>query len=448
VGRCLCEDPGEGWATRAGDCNDSSSGQHPGVNENCNGLDDDCDGITDSANAVGCRDYYLDNDGDTFGAPGADKKCLCNPVAPYSGLGMGDCDDSRTDVCLDTGKCGEKCDTVDNDCNGEIDEENAKGCQPFYYDGDGDGWGLASKFRCLCGPDGKFNTTRSGDCDDTDPVVGSTGVELCNGKDDNCNGQTDEGDPLLMCPPPVGVNLHGVPGCDKKCRLSTCDGPTTAPDGSYVPAWFDVNEQFQDGCECQADASEAQGGNSCNGAIELGTFPDTGFKMVVGGNVVPKVDEDWWVVTGSDPTWKNEPNTCDLYNLRVAFVSNPGNALMLDVRRGSCSGTGCVGGTTFEYATNFYTADKGECGCSTAALANCDAPYDGEDPTRSYQNCVRDYGVAKCGSCPAEASPGTHKCADETAKYYIRVYQNPDKAPTCLPYSIEISNGLYEWTKQ
>lgn len=48
-------------------------------------------------------------------------------------------------------------------------------------DGDGDGYNVDGGD---CGP---------ADCDDTDPLVNPATPEICNGQDDNCNGQIDEG---------------------------------------------------------------------------------------------------------------------------------------------------------------------------------------------------------------------------------------------------------------
>ena len=43
----------------------------------------------------------------------------------------------------------EKCNLVDDNCDGETDEENATGCKKYLYDGDGDGFGLLPP-KCLC----------------------------------------------------------------------------------------------------------------------------------------------------------------------------------------------------------------------------------------------------------------------------------------------------------
>ncbi len=66
--------------------------------------------------------------------------------------------------------------------------------QSYYYkDEDNDGYGsdiIAP--RCQSGASGDFSTTLKGDCDDTDPSISAIGNEICDGKDNNCNGETDE----------------------------------------------------------------------------------------------------------------------------------------------------------------------------------------------------------------------------------------------------------------
>jgi len=440
VGHCLCEDPGEGFSTVAGDCNDVNDGVNPDSKEICNGMDDNCDDITDEENSPGCLNYSLDGDGDGWGVLG-DTKCLCGPLPPYTGVIIGqqtDCDDANKATYPEA---PELCDLLDNDCDGITDPENAKGCEPWYYDGDEDGFGSSVKFKCLCEPQGKYNTKKSGDCDDASPTIHPLSSEICDGKDQNCNGQTDEGDPTVLCPPMGGLELHGTVGCDGKCTILGCDPSYTTPEGAYVPGWHDNNEDFTDGCECQSGFEEQFGGGACNHSTDLGTFPDSGFKMLVGGNIVPNDDDDWYVVDASDPTWKNEPNACDLYNMKVVFTQNPGNSFVLDVYRGSCADTNniCKEGNISEWATNFYAGGKGECGCSTASNS-CGPPPD-------YNHCIATTGdPQECGSCPGEAAPGVNSCSNNSAKYYIKISRDKTKPATCESYQIEISNGLYPWS--
>ena len=85
----------------------------------------------------------------------------------------------------------EVCDGKDNDCNGQTDESLPQFI--YYFDLDGDGYGnsLSSISACAQPPD--YFTTISGDCDDRNSSIYPNAPEVCNGYDDNCDGQIDEG---------------------------------------------------------------------------------------------------------------------------------------------------------------------------------------------------------------------------------------------------------------
>ncbi|GMV43579.1 MAG: hypothetical protein AMXMBFR64_52950 [Myxococcales bacterium] len=188
--KCICGNSQDYTATQGGDCDDTSGAVYPYATEACNNIDDDCDGLIDEENAAGCKGYFLDADDDGFGAPNMAPKCLCVAAGQYKALVGGDCDDSKSTV-----KPGgsETCNGVDDDCDGVVDEVGAVGCTTYYRDIDQDGYGLAADSRCACSAGTPYTATQGGDCDDTDSSVKPGAAEVCNLKDDNCNGQIDEG---------------------------------------------------------------------------------------------------------------------------------------------------------------------------------------------------------------------------------------------------------------
>jgi hypothetical protein len=144
------------------------------MDETCFTLDDDdCSGTNNDPNAIGCSDFYLDNDADGYGLA-SDTQCLCVAEVPYSSVTSGDCDDTRDTVS--PGRI-ETCDLSnaglpqDEDCDGDVDEPNADNCTVYHYDYDGDDFGIGSDSICMCDPDGYYRAFIGGDCVDTDATI-------------------------------------------------------------------------------------------------------------------------------------------------------------------------------------------------------------------------------------------------------------------------------------
>lgn len=112
----------------------------------------------------------------------------CDPDEDDDGASYGaDCDDLDPQVYPGA---PERCNGVDDDCDGEIDEDPADGT-PWYTDADGDGAGDPSTAVHACAqPPGLVAS--SGDCDDGDAAVHPGGIERCNGVDDDCNELVDD----------------------------------------------------------------------------------------------------------------------------------------------------------------------------------------------------------------------------------------------------------------
>jgi hypothetical protein len=216
------------------DCDDTNPNVHPGAREVCaNGIDDNCNGMIDES---------PDADHDGYGA--------CS----------GDCDDN--DPTVHPG-AREVCDGKDNDCNGVCDDG---------FDKDGDGY-------TTCGTQILANgTCRTGvapDCNDGDASIHPGAVEVCDGKDNDCNGLCDDGgvdhdgDGFTPCgtlasfPAPAG----GVCGATSPLLVDCRDtgGPSAALIHPFAPEICDGVDQNCDGKFETSEPCLARGGGMGGG---------------------------------------------------------------------------------------------------------------------------------------------------------------------------------------
>jgi hypothetical protein len=164
------------------DCDDTNASLNPSAIEICNGIDDNCaDGID---NGLQFNNYYSDIDGDGYG-DASSVTTSCSEPAGFV-VDNSDCDDTMSSVNPNE---SETCNGIDDDCDTQVDED---GGNTYYADVDGDGYGDVSNTTNACSvPAGYvFDNT---DCNDELASVNSGQPEVCNGIDDNCNSQLDEG---------------------------------------------------------------------------------------------------------------------------------------------------------------------------------------------------------------------------------------------------------------
>ena len=394
IGDCLCEKPSDKWISDGGDCNELVTNINPGAPESCNGLDDDCDGETDEQDAQGCADQYEDVDADLYGKTDV-TACFCAGTDGWA-PDPGDCNDLDPNV---SPADEETCDGIDNDCDDAIDEVGALGCNPFFLDQDGDGYGLTDKVKCLCGPTGVYIGSQPNDCDDLETSINPSVPELCNGVDDNCNGDTDEGESSAMCPQVA----NGTASCvDGTCSLTDCEDD-----------WSDADGDPLNGCECPQGNLEVPGGagENCQEPQTLGNASDGGAELVVTDNIAPASDVDWYRFTAIDGA---DPDSCDTFDVQVSFVHNPQEQFAFDVFAGGCAASQelCKLVTNFSSTTHLNTQIAGE------PIGEC--PCTVEDP-------------------PPE---GFQLCKDQTESYWVKVYRKPDHEPSCAAYTLRITNGM------
>ncbi len=260
---CLCW-PSEKYTTaKSADCDDSTAKIGPAAFEACNGADDNCNGATDEQDAVGCTKYYVDGDLDGFGDAGK-VACLCAPAGLFATPIAGDCDDTK--AAANPGK-GEECDGIDNDCDGTIDEVDAKGCTVFYADADADGYGDPNTNACLCVLVAPYKTAKGGDCDDKAAELHPGAVELCDGVDNDCDGAIDEQNSIgcfnfLRDEDGDGYGLAGVQKC--LCKPTVPYSATQAGDcddekSAVNPKMAEVCDSIDNNCDGLADNAGADG---------------------------------------------------------------------------------------------------------------------------------------------------------------------------------------------
>ncbi len=181
---------GDGYAAGE-DCDERDPAVHPGAEERCDNIDNDCDGLVDDSDPglVGATVWYTDADGDGFGDPATGAPACLRPMGAVEQAG--DCDDASAAV---SPGAEERCDEVDNDCDGLADDLDPEGVidgQTFFLDGDGDGYGDPAAPVRACQP--PAGTVTSGeDCDDTNDLVHPGAAELCDGLDTDCDAATGE----------------------------------------------------------------------------------------------------------------------------------------------------------------------------------------------------------------------------------------------------------------
>ena len=239
------------------DCDDNNKEIHLGATEICgNGIDENCDGIDQE-----CLSTCEDKDGDGYG------------VCPNCGIDHGcaqngeDCDDLRW--FMNPG-APETCDNYDNNCSGAIDE----GC-----DNDGDDYCDSNiRFYnypvTVCPKTNLADDKFGDDCDDTVTEVNPGQAEICdNNIDDDCDGQIDENrvceaGETQVCGTDTGACQTGLRAClgDRWGECENSISPTTEIcDGVDN----DCDGQTDEGCNCVNDAERECGTDT--GICQKGT---------------------------------------------------------------------------------------------------------------------------------------------------------------------------------
>jgi hypothetical protein len=304
------------------------------------------------------------------------------------------------------------------DCND--DNPNQHPNQTWYKDTDLDGYSDGT-FLIQCNkPDGYRLAIRltatSGDCDDTNASINPASIEICNGIDDNCDGQIDEGltttyyqdadtdnygdpaNPIQACTQPSGyvadstdcndsdMSVHpGAPdiicnGIDNNCDGTPDDGyvqiPTTCGVGACASTGLTTCSAGVEGDTCIAGTPTAEIcdgiDNDCNGSVDdnltrpttcgIGACASTGTETCTAGT---------W---GNDTCTSGSPTAETCNNID----DNCNGSVDEGLTRPTTCGVGACSGNTGIETCNAGTWGNDTCDPFAGAAAN-DATCNGVD---------------------------------------------------------------------
>jgi alpha-tubulin suppressor-like RCC1 family protein len=432
VSAACCNDDGAGDFNCGDDCDDVRGSVNPNGTEACDQLDNDCDGLVDDGVGV---TVYPDADADGRGATGSTGVQKCAGAAGFSTFDD-DCNDADPTI---HGAQLEICDGKDNNCAGGADE--VMNNVTWYKDNDGDGYGNAGGGTLeACVPPANHSLINT-DCDDGDAAVSPLAAELCDGKDNNCNGRADyqigvndfedddeDGLVDLACAP-LGVDCNDADANTGAGSAESCDGQDNDCDdlvdeGANDQLWYvDFDEDgfgsISAGAvlSCQAISGRVAFGGDCSdkdnsrypGATESCNGLDDNCEGSTDEGNAPQND-------CNDPTPMNAQGYCESgrcqFNCKDASFGDCNPSVLGCETVLTNSATNC--GSCGQSCMNLSNINGATCVNSQCNISACDTGYD-DCNNNPFDGCEADLNNDQfnCGGCSNTPSGFQYNCSSQ-----------------------------------
>lgn len=196
--------------------------------------------------------WYADADGDGYGNA-AVSTVACNAPVGYVADNT-DCNDANASI---NPGMAEICNGIDDNCNGSIDEGLT--FTTYYADADGDGYGDPGTSVTSCAPVAGYVADNT-DCNDASGAAYPGATEVCDGIDNDCDGDIDENVVTAVMSPTGDVttcksddfvfSVEPCAGCTYQWfkNDNVIVGATSTTYATTKPAYYNVQVTTAAGC--------------------------------------------------------------------------------------------------------------------------------------------------------------------------------------------------------